>query len=290
MRKLIVKPPNGLGDCLYTHEIIRYYVSKNLEVLINTKYPELFSNISGVSNLQSNIRNNGINLTSYKKGVVNYNIHSSLVSKSKVDDKYVFKYDLPKYEVKLPKLPSSPICLIRPVTDCKIKHNKNRSTRQEYINHYISKFKALGYTTVLVADINDSEYYPQPPIETDFKFEKGELSPTQLIELVRRTDVCVGGVGWIVPACLFTNTPLLCVLGGQGGFNSPETLEPKGINSSITWAYPDNFCKCKNFYKRRKHQGHKCDNTITNLDMYFEEFLKENEICLPKTIPIINDC
>ncbi|MNR03245.1 hypothetical protein D3C85_1191310 [compost metagenome] len=94
-----------------------------------------------------------------------------------------------------------------------------------------------------------------PP--ADVRYHKGELPVEQLLALVKGAAAVIGGIGWLVPAALAARVPAWVICGGQGGFNSPHQICPPG--STITFAVPDNFCRCK-------LKQHNCDKRISNYD------------------------
>jgi len=119
-----------------------------------------------------------------------------------------------------------------------------------------------------VADLQDGEeeaLYPLP--YADATLHEGELTTRELLALVRKADIVVGGVGWIVPACIAYGTRLFCILGGTGMYNAPERITHSSMDlSQVYFARPDNYCMCN-------VMQHKCDKRITNLKGMFDEFI-----------------
>ena len=90
------------------------------------------------------------------------------------------------------------------------------------------------------------------------KNHKGKLPVEHLLALAKGAAEVIGGVGWRVPAALSAKVPAWIICGGQGGYNAPELITPKG-QSNITFAVPDNFCRCR-------LKIHSCDKRISDYD------------------------
>jgi len=93
--------------------------------------------------------------------------------------------------------------------------------------------------------------------KADISYLQGELDITQLLGAAEGSEALIGGVGWIVPAALAMRKKAWVICGGQGGYNAPELICPPGSN--ITFAVPDNFCRCR-------LRDHMCDKRISNYD------------------------
>jgi len=120
-----------------------------------------------------------------------------------------------------------------------------------------------------VADLEEGEEWilGKEPY-ADQKFYRGELGISDLMGLIEGSSLVVGGVGWVVPACVALKTPLFCLLGGQGGHNSPGVITDIRMDlSKIRFATPDNFCRCIDMV-------HECDKKISNIKYSFSRFLK----------------
>jgi hypothetical protein len=72
--------------------------------------------------------------------------------------------------------------------------------------------------------------------------------------------VVVGGVGWIVPACVALGTPAFIVLGGNGGMNAPDKIiDTRMDGSRIGFATPKEYCRCLDM-------RHLCEKQIPDLE------------------------
>jgi len=185
-----------------------------------------------------------------------------------------FKMDLPNYP--LPKLvldgmkgDTRPIALIRPVTVRKEWCNPARNPIPEYVAWCSNRLRD-EFHVVLVADLDDSAEWLLPPFPwADQSFTCGELGIKEILGLTQHASVAVGGVGWVLPVAVAYQTPLYCILGGQGGHNSPRRVTDPRMNlSSVRWGMPDKLCMCSDML-------HECAKTISSLEVTFEKFLKQ---------------
>lgn len=181
--------------------------------------------------------------------------------------------DLPAFPAFVPWAPAGrPVAVIRPVTERKEWNNTARSPKPEYVAE-IARSLMDKYHVVSVADLKEGEEWlvgPAPPAHT--RFHGGELDVRQLLGLVQSAALVVGGVGWIVPACIAAGTPLFCILGGCGGHNAPEKItDPRMDLSHVGYATPDRFCRCD-------RMQHTCDKTITALAGQWRDW--RNQHCL----------
>ena len=89
---------------------------------------------------------------------------------------------------------------------------------------------------------------------------------TDIMTLLESSAGSIGSVGWLLPASMAYNLPMLCIFGGWGSSNCPERLfDPRIDDNMIVKAMPDNFCMCS-------RHDHKCDKQITNFEKYIHEF------------------
>jgi len=124
-----------------------------------------------------------------------------------------------------------------------------------------------GFKIVSVADVSPpAEVLVDPAIEADEYFHKGELNVEQLLALVAGAAGCVGGVGWLLPACIAYQTSLLLIYGGCLGHNGPQRiLDPRLDTSRIHGAMPDAPCHCT-------RSDHSCSRSIRNFDAHVDAF------------------
>lgn len=165
-------------------------------------------------------------------------------------------------EFDLPPLPLSPVegkyVVVRPATVRSEWRADTRNPDPEYIAWAAAEAMRRGYKVISVADLQGNHEWaiePLPP--ADVQYHQGELPVEQLLALVKGAAAVIGGIGWIVPACLAAKVPAWIICGGQGGFNAPELICPS--ESTITFAVPDNFCRCR-------LKQHNCDKRISDYD------------------------
>lgn len=160
------------------------------------------------------------------------------------------------------------VAVIRPVTHRVEWLCSARSPKQNYIAWCARVLQQAGYYVVSIADTEPGKEWidgDEPP--ADLKLHSGELNLTQLMALIKRADVVVGGSGFIIPAAMTLGTPLFVVFGGRGGYDSPgRVFDLRYDLRKVGWALPDNFCRCT-------QMAHDCDKTISSLDDSFYKFM-----------------
>ena len=178
-------------------------------------------------------------------------------------------FDLPKFTTKV-KSDGRPICVVRPATIRKEWNAAGRNPYPRYIRDVIEWLRQTHYV-VSVADLEEGEESSLEPLPyADLTLHEGQLSTRELLGLIRKADIVVGGVGWIVPACIATGTKLFCILGGTGLYNAPHKITHGSMDlSKVYFAKPDMYCMCSGMQ-------HNCDKTITNLKGMFDEFVRNN--------------
>ena len=172
-------------------------------------------------------------------------------------------FDLPSFKT-IRLHTKKPICVIRPATIRNEWVAASRNPDPEYLLK-ASRILMKTHYVISVADIdNQNEIGVKPLPEAHLYLNEGELKMEELLGLIQIADLVVGGVGFIVPACIANKTKLFCILGGNGGYNSPEVITDRRMDlSNVYFATPDNFCKCTSAI-------HNCDKRISD----FEEKLK----------------
>lgn len=177
-------------------------------------------------------------------------------------------FDLPKFKSKIKS--DKPICVVRPATIRKEWNASSRNPDPYYIDQVVEWLRETHYI-VSVADLQEGEEYALEPLPyADLTLHEGELTTKELLGLIRQADIVVGGVGFIVPACIAYGTRLFCILGGNGAYNSPRIITHDSMDlSKVYFAKPDNFCTCSS-------AQHQCDKLITNLKGMFDGFIKRD--------------
>lgn len=271
----------GLGDNIFQRPFVKT-ISERKEIFIQTPWPEIYRDINGVRFIkpETRLRTQRKNIDKQLSGtweklspmpflkigyggkdLNNGSIFRAMRSKFKVDP---VDFDLPSFsgpEIK------KPYAVIRPVTVRQEWRNEARNPLPEYIWQAAQILKENGFTVISIADLKDGQEWAESLPPYDIAYHRGELDVTGLLGLIQDASVVVGGVGWIVPACIFSKVPIITVLGGQGGHNAPEKITDQSMDLKKTrWIYPDNYCRCSNML-------HRCDKTIIGFAEKFTDAL-----------------
>lgn len=254
----------GLGDNLYERAFV-----KNLPkpVYLDTPWPEIYGGIEGVHFIRpvTTLRTQAKNIARHTNWIlppgrqptrqIRYGAEGIIPGMTAC-------FGVAPAEFDLPPLPPSPVggryVVVRPVTVRSEWRADTRNPIPEYLYNAAQEAKRRGYIVVSAADLQENaEWHVGCLPPSDIQFHKGELPVEQLLALVKGAAAVIGGIGWLVPAALCAKVPAWIVCGGQGGYNAPELICPSG--STITFAVPDNFCRCR-------LKQHNCDKGISNYD------------------------
>lgn len=184
----------------------------------------------------------------------------------------LLRFDLPDFRSYFPVHDIPRLAVVRPVTERREWNGSNRGPKPEYIQEAVFVLKRHGFNVVSVADIEEGEewYVTGKPLEgCDIYFDQGELSLEAMLGLVQLSSLVVGGVGWVVPACVASDIPLYCILGGRGGHNHPDKITSphmRGKEVTISWAFPSPYCLCV-------RSNHRCNKTIPDFRSHFSQWL-----------------
>lgn len=278
----------GLGDAIYARPLIAA-AARRRDVYLETPWPELYADLPirftrGNKALRTQQRNMlrqpaglwspsppiGTETVALGYGPLELpqsDVFSVMAGKLPMRGRPV--WDLPALGESPIDTDGAPLAVIRPVTLRTEWQNNARACRPEYIDHIAGDLKDAGYAVVVVADLSHEEWlvgHRMPPHHA--ALTRGEMTPRQLLATVRDAAVVVGGVGWIVPACIATKTPCFVVLGGNGGMNAPERLINREMDASrIGFAIPGDFCQCTDM-------DHVCDKTIPDLTQQWQRWRK----------------
>lgn len=176
------------------------------------------------------------------------------------------RFDLPRE--KSPLRVNRPVAIVRPVTERAEWHNSARNPLPEYVTCAARELKRRGYYVVSVADLEPGKEWlvGQPP-PADMTLHAGQWTVRQLLGAVQGADVVVGGVGWIVPACIAAGTPLYVIHGGQGGHNHRSKITAPWMDlTKVGWAEPATMCMCTDM-------RHNCNKEIHGFDAGFRAWL-----------------
>lgn len=252
----------GLGDNIYQRAFVK---ALRGTVYIDTPWPELYSDIPDIHFVRpdTKLRTQAKNIA--KQGAWQTRPRSGSVRAISYGSAGIVRgmqaaFGVQPMPFDLPDFGSSPVAgkyvVVRPVTVRAEWRADTRNPDPFYIHQAAIAAQRLGYKVVSVADLEDGKEWAEgmlPP--ADIRYHRGELSVTQLLALLQGAAAVIGGIGWIVPACIAAKVPAWVVCGGQGGFNAPELICPAG--TTVTFSVPDNFCRCK-------LKEHNCNKRITN--------------------------
>jgi len=284
----------GLGDNIFQRHIVKALVNSRNEVWISTPWPELYKDLPvRFVKRETNLRTQNKNMgrvspdlwSDYPKDCMMLDLSYDAKNLSKgsiikaMESRAGFSLATTDFSLSsyggLPeaiKNNGMPVALIRPVTIRSEWKNTARAPLPEYIVKTSTELRDRGYWVVSVADLEEGkEWMVGDEPYADQKFYHGELGISELMGLTEGASVVVGGVGWIVPACIALQTPLFCILGGQGGHNAPGVITDKRMDlSNIRFATPDRFCRCDKML-------HRCNKVISNINYSLSRFLSHYE-------------
>lgn len=262
---MLIHSMKGLGDGLFQRPFL-----KNLPkpLYLDTPWPELYQDIPGVHFIrpQTTLRTQAKNIARHTNWVmppgrqptrqIRYGAEGIIPGMTAC-------FGVAPAEFDLPPLPPSPVegryVVVRPVTVRQEWRADTRNPGQGYVTKAALEAIRRGYKVVSVADLQDgAEWLTEDAPPANVVYHKGELPVEQLLALVKGAAAVIGGIGWIVPAALCAKVPAWIVCGGQGGYNAPELITPKG-QTNIAFAVPDNFCRCR-------QKIHNCNKEIKNYD------------------------
>jgi hypothetical protein len=291
---ILILGMRGLGDNIIQRAFVKTLSHEHQLVYLRTPWPELYEDIDGVRFVrdESGLRTQRKNVARQPAGRwctppaglaqrrISYG--AALSKQQTMLDGFERTFGTRPSTFDLPPTPMTlheaarPIALVRPVTERREWPSAARSPLPEYITEIATELMA-DHFVVSVADLADGEEWlvgDAPPAH--MHLHHGELSVLELLGLVRIASVVVGGVGWIVPACVAAGTPLFCVLGGHGGHNGPERLiDPRMDARHVGFATPDHFCLCD-------RMQHRCDKRISDLSRQWAAFRRQSHRALAR--------
>lgn len=286
---LVVNGMKGLGDNLYQRAFVQRMPAT---VYLHTPWPQLYADLPNVRPVQMDTRlrtqlKNVLRTESdqwhtppRQAPIMRVAYGDADMRAGSIPRAMARRFGVARPAFNLPPVGESPIkadrpvAIVRPVTARREWLNTARNPRPEYIAQAAGELHRRGYYVVSVADLQDGEEWIEgeaPP--ADEVLHNGELDVMQLLAAVKHAALVVGGVGWIVPACIAAGTPLYCVLGGQLGHNAPERLvDDKLMDASMVgWAWPDAPCGCTS-------KTHNCNKVIDGFHDRFCAWLDRRSV------------
>lgn len=262
---MIIHGMRGLGDNLFMRPFIKALPKP---VYLDTPWPEIYAGIPDVHFIRpvTPLRTQSKNIARHNNWVmppgkqparhIRYGAEGIIPGMTASFGVMPGAFDLPP----LPPSPESGrYVVVRPATVRSEWRADTRNPDPEYIYRAAWEARLRGYRVISVADLQEGHEWLVGGVAfpADVEYHKGELPVEQLLSLVANASAVIGGIGWLVPAALAARVPGWIICGGQGGFNSPHQICPPG--STITFAVPDNFCRCK-------LKQHNCDKRISNYE------------------------
>ena len=268
---MIIHAMRGLGDSIYSRAFIKQLPG---ELYIDTPWPELLADLPNVHFIrpQTTLRTQAKNIARHADWVmppgrqptrqIRYGTEGIIQGMTASFGVMPGEFDLPP----LPKMDLyCKYVVVRPATVRSEWRADTRNPLPMYIAEAVMHASARGYKIISVADLQEGqEWLVGPEPYADVRYHKGELPIEQLLSLVANASAVIGGIGWLVPAALAARVPAWIICGGQGGYNAPGLITSKG-QSNITFAVPDNFCRCK-------LKQHNCDKRISDYDSKLTEW------------------
>lgn len=272
---ITVNGMRGLGDAIYSRAFIKQLKGS---VCYETPWPELVADLPNVqcarpvTNLrtqQKNIKRQAQWIKKPRHGTqlnIAYGGEGILQGMTKA-------FRVAPGVMDLPPLPdmfndAHPYVVVRPVTLRTEWMAMSRNPEPEYVAWASAEAARRGYQVISVADLEFGKEFivgEAPPAHLEY--HQGQLDVMQLLALVASASAVIGGIGWIVPACIAAKVPAWIVCGGQGGFNAPELICPP--DTTVSFSVPDNFCRCKS-------KDHTCDKRISNHAEKFTRWADEH--------------
>ena len=262
---MIIHNHRGLGDNIYERAFVKMLPKP---VYLDTPWPEIYGGIEGVHFLkpQTTLRTQAKNIARHSSWLMppaKQPTRQIRYGAEGIIPGMIASFGVMPGEFDLPPLPPSPVegkyVVVRPATVRSEWRADTRNPDPEYIAKASIEALVRGYRVVSVADlVEGQEWLVGHRPKASVNYHQGELPVEQLLALVKGAAAVIGGIGWLVPAALSAKVPAWIICGGQGGYNAPELITPKG-QSNITFAVPDNFCRCR-------LKMHNCDKRISDYD------------------------
>lgn len=275
---MYIKSLKGLGDNIYQRAFVK---ALKKPVYIQTPWPELYRDIPDVHFVYDDTV-----LRTQKKNVIQQD-QSIWVNTPNIPPTQIIYYkknivegmrecfgidhvefDLPVTKPCLSHLTANKkIALLRPVTLRKEWKAGARNPDPDYLYKASCILRDHGYFIISVADLAIGEEWliGEKPV-ADVEFNYGELFVDNLLHLVQKADIVVGGIGWIVPAGIAAKVKTYVICGG-GCYNHPSYLIGGGADlKKIRFEIPDDYCMCVDM-------NHACNKVITGFGDKFNNWL-----------------
>jgi len=277
---MIINSMLGLGDNIYQRAFIKHIKQ---DVWLTTPWPEIYQDMPHVHFMPSGtkLRTQAKNELTQDKSIYSAPKNAKNIGRVSYGERGIFagmraffrvnpaQMDLPDYGK---PVVDGKYIVVRTVTVRAEWVAATRNPLPEYVSKAVDAARQKGYKIVSVADLEDGKEWAVGELPyADIRYHNGELTVTQLLALIQHASGVIGGIGWILPACIAYQTRLLCICGGQGGYNHPDKITDKSQNlKRVTFAVPDNFCMCK-------QKEHNCDKSISKIDQLISKWASDLE-------------
>jgi len=200
----------GLGDSIYNYMVCKYYKSKGHDVTIETKFPDIFSNL-GIKTTSNRIFNPDIGCSYImRKKYRNSNQYQDVLYFAKVEGNCPLKMDRKwepdgVYTSDFLGETKAPICLVSDLY--RSSGVRNRSTLVPDTDTYNKLISALNghFITVMIGT--------GPKIANGCKYDlRGKTTVIDLMALAQRSSFCLTQVGALLPICESLNVPVVAIL------------------------------------------------------------------------------
>lgn len=264
---MLIHGMRGLGDNIYQRAFVKALPGP---VWVDTPWPELYSDLPNVHCVQpqTTLRTQAKNIRrhhDWQQAPAGLRSVKVAYGKEGIIPGMARCFGVAPAGFDLPDFGASPVpgryVVVRPVTVRAEWRADARNPLPEYVAQAAAEMRRRGYTVVSVADLQPGQEWALDPLpDADIRYHAGELPVEQLLALIQGAAAVIGGIGWILPACIAARVPAWIVCGGQGGYNAPELITSPSMDMSrITFAVPDNFCRCI-------QKQHNCDKRISDYD------------------------
>lgn len=278
-RPVILRGRKGFGDAIYMRPSVAARTATGRDVYLETPWPQVFQDLPvGLLPLPSGLTWSQINISRQPPEVwatrpagavqVDARYLWAELSRRSMAEQMADRMGVRVSRFTLPPLPpppvsaEAPLAVIRPVTGRNDWVSTARNPKPEYMIQASHLLARAGYHVVSVAAIQACEPYLGEPPFAHTRFDNAELSPLELLALVRSASLVVAGPGWLVPAALAAGTPLIVLAGGAGATNGPQALVPTWYRGRVSWLIPDGYCRCR-------HKEHTCPKEIPDFEGRF---------------------
>lgn len=280
---VLIDGMQGFGDNFYQRAILREY-AKSRETYLITSWPELYADTRigciRPSNITLRTQSKNVNrdhcwakMPRVAKRMKWHYVRSTGTMLQGLMDSLQFQLeeiDFSGPSVKKQAIIDRPYVIVRPASVRKEWSSASRNPDPEYIAQAAAELRSKGYFVISIADFEAGHEDPVLPLpDADLRFHEGQIFGDQLLSLVAGATCVVGGVGWMVPASIAYQVPMLLIYGGWGFHNGPQRILDKRLNAdNLFQVLPENFCMCSS-------SQHNCDKRISEFGEKLGRFISE---------------